>query len=155
MVNKRHERTSELLAPHLQRGAAGSVQAGKRSESRMGSDKQKQPLARRDGLRNSGSGLPGNKINIPASAGKRVHTKPDTAETAAKLPKQTGGLDKRHEPVKPRRTTYVAPKCKSCEALSGSENYSEVYSVRNNGKTIIRYCRCRFCGSTFKDCEKS
>ena len=49
---------------------------------------------------------------------------------------------------KPRITSYVAPPCSACSAMRPEgENHSRVMSTHGR----IRYCKCGFCGNTFKD----
>lgn len=47
-----------------------------------------------------------------------------------------------------RSKTFTAKPCTSCEALRQSgTNYTRVYATRGN----VRYCRCHYCGNTWKD----
>lgn len=56
--------------------------------------------------------------------------------------------------LKPRR--YSPPQCSACTALrQPNVDYTSVYSIRRDGEYIVRYCRCGFCGNTFKDLEKT
>lgn len=56
--------------------------------------------------------------------------------------------------AKPRRHEYVAPPCSQCEAVRPpGTNYSRVYGNKKSGHLHTRYCRCGFCGHTFKDTQ--
>jgi NAD-dependent SIR2 family protein deacetylase len=49
-----------------------------------------------------------------------------------------------------RSKTFTARPCSSCEALRQSgTNYTRVYATRGN----VRYCRCHYCGNTWKDSD--
>lgn len=52
---------------------------------------------------------------------------------------------------KPRR--YVPRPCSMCTVLrpNVADNYSEVYGVKREGATIIRYCRCKFCKNDWRE----
>lgn len=55
---------------------------------------------------------------------------------------------------KPRspQASYVPPPCSACASLRPNEdNYTRVYSTTNTTNATTRYCRCGFCGNTFKD----
>jgi hypothetical protein len=50
----------------------------------------------------------------------------------------------------PRVRTFSAKPCTSCEALREvGTNFTRVFATRGN----VRYCRCHFCGNTWKDSE--
>lgn len=59
-----------------------------------------------------------------------------------------------NEPV-PRVRTFSAKPCSVCTALRESKedakgkNFTRVYGTVGN----VRYCRCDFCGNTWKDTE--
>lgn len=56
------------------------------------------------------------------------------------------------EAPKPRVTDFVARPCMSCTALRPeNSNYTRVVTTRREGASVIRYCKCDFCGNTFKD----
>ena len=56
------------------------------------------------------------------------------------------------EPV-PRR--YTPPSCTVCTSLRpANTDYTSVYSVHREAGYTIRYCKCGFCGNTFKDLER-
>jgi hypothetical protein len=49
---------------------------------------------------------------------------------------------------KPRVTSFVPRACSCCAALRAADtNYSRVTSTQGN----IRYCKCSFCGNTWKE----
>ena len=54
---------------------------------------------------------------------------------------------------KPRR--YVPKPCSMCTALrpNKAENYTEVVRTMQESTMTIRYCRCRFCGNTWKETD--
>lgn len=49
-----------------------------------------------------------------------------------------------------RSRTFTAKPCTNCAALREQDtNFTRVYATRGD----VRYCRCHFCGSTWKDSE--
>ena len=55
---------------------------------------------------------------------------------------------------KPRVTDFVPPACSACSAIRpDGENHSRVYATNRGNSTITRYCRCGFCGNTYKVCS--
>lgn len=58
--------------------------------------------------------------------------------------------------VKPRATTYVPPECTMCTELRSNdekaegENFTRVYGTVGS----VRYCRCAYCGNTWKHSSK-
>jgi hypothetical protein len=55
------------------------------------------------------------------------------------------------KPVRARSRTFVAKPCTVCEALREKDtNFTRVFATRGN----IRYCRCHYCGNTWKDWER-
>jgi hypothetical protein len=57
-------------------------------------------------------------------------------------------------PPKPRVTEFVPPPCNACSAVRpDGENHSRVYATNRGNSTITRYCRCGFCGNTYKVCS--
>jgi hypothetical protein len=55
--------------------------------------------------------------------------------------------------VKAKR--YSPPACCMCTAVRPpNTNYTEVVTVRKEYGYTVRYCKCRFCGGTFKDAVK-
>lgn len=61
----------------------------------------------------------------------------------------------RIEPPKPKR--YVPPKCSMCTALRPESHSGEADVTRttHDGGYTIRYCKCRYCGNTFKSLQKT
>ena len=55
--------------------------------------------------------------------------------------------------IKPKR--YTPPNCSACTALrpKPSDSYVSVYHTKREGDHVFRYCKCGFCGNTFKDAE--
>lgn len=52
---------------------------------------------------------------------------------------------------KPRVTSFVPAPCSSCTSLrEDGSNYSRVYSTHRGSGAVVRYCKCDFCGNTFK-----
>ena len=61
---------------------------------------------------------------------------------------------------KPAPTPRFEPRaCSLCEAVrkrkGDEEGHVRVYTTRHVGGRIIRYCRCDYCGNTFKDVSKA
>jgi hypothetical protein len=56
--------------------------------------------------------------------------------------------------IVPRR--YVPPQCTMCTALRGDDtnDYTRVVSTQRETGLIVRYCKCGFCGNTFKALER-
>lgn len=51
-----------------------------------------------------------------------------------------------------RSRTFIAKPCTLCTALRGQDtNYTRVYATRETA----RYCKCDYCGNTWKDLEKT
>jgi len=49
-----------------------------------------------------------------------------------------------------RSRTFTAKPCAACEALREPDtNFTRVFATRGN----IRYCRCHYCGNTWKDSD--
>lgn len=132
----------------------------------MARKKPKQPLSGRDVPSSSVHGSVGVEIDHAERSGgdsdaRNEETAIATEETekpTRKAEDEEAGrrLDSgNEESVKPRR--YVPPNCSACTALRPvrTESYTEVYTTRREGEYTIRYCRCGFCGNTFKDAAKS
>ena len=62
-------------------------------------------------------------------------------------------LEKTEAP-KPRR--YVPPQCTMCTALRGDDkaDYTRIMSTQRDTGIVVRYCKCGFCGNTFKAIER-
>ena len=125
----------------------------------MGTAKKEQSLARRDGVRTGRNVMPG--LSVVEDRKTIVGNQPiSTAEASVpatpkpQLQATSGGMDQGSEAIKPRSTEFVPAPCSSCTAIRpANTNYSEVYSVHRQGANVVRYCRCRFCGNTFKNSE--
>jgi hypothetical protein len=54
------------------------------------------------------------------------------------------------EPLTPKR--YTPPNCSVCTALRArpADNFVSVYHTRRESGYVFRYCKCGFCGNTFK-----
>ena len=49
-----------------------------------------------------------------------------------------------------RTRTFTAKPCSACEALrKPGTNFTRVFATRGN----VRYCRCHYCGNTWKDSD--
>jgi len=58
---------------------------------------------------------------------------------------------KEQEAPKPRQTEFTAPGCPACESIrEPGSNYSRVYNTTRTTQAVYRYCRCGYCGHTFK-----
>jgi hypothetical protein len=67
---------------------------------------------------------------------------------------QTAEVDERVVEPSPRVRSFVAPDCSACTALrKGPESYTRVYATVRGNVGITRYCKCGFCGNTFKSVE--
>jgi hypothetical protein len=52
----------------------------------------------------------------------------------------------------PQPRLYAPRPCSMCTALRPKgTNYTRVYGHGRDDNKIVRYCRCGFCGHTFKD----
>jgi hypothetical protein len=56
------------------------------------------------------------------------------------------------EMPKPKQDRYIPKPCTMCTAWrpNQAENYTEVTRTMQESEMTIRYCRCRFCGFTWK-----
>ena len=70
--------------------------------------------------------------------------------------KQRQRIEHKPQPVEelqPRR--YAPPQCSVCTELRPQgTDYTSVYAVKRDNEYTIRYCKCAFCGNTFKDTER-
>jgi formate dehydrogenase maturation protein FdhE len=58
--------------------------------------------------------------------------------------------------TEPIERTYSPPPCCSCESHRPKQsNYTRVYKTQREEGSIIRYCRCSFCGETWKHIRKA
>lgn len=57
------------------------------------------------------------------------------------------------EPVKRQ---YAPPPCHHCANVREQDtNYTRVYKTERGAESVTRYCRCGFCGETWKDVRKN
>lgn len=58
------------------------------------------------------------------------------------------------EAVEPRK--FTPPNCSMCTALrpSPESNYVRVFTTRHETNYTVRYCKCHFCGNSFKSISK-
>lgn len=76
-----------------------------------------------------------------------------TKKRKQRMQMATTPAPKEHAP-KPRR--YSPPQCSSCTAIRPADkDYTSVYSVKRESEYTIRFCKCGYCGNTFKDTEKN
>jgi hypothetical protein len=60
------------------------------------------------------------------------------------------------KPEEPKPRRYVPPSCSACTALRpAGDEFTKVYSIHRDSQHVTRYCRCEFCGNTFKHVEKT
>lgn len=64
------------------------------------------------------------------------------------------------EPALPQPKRYVPPECSACAMLRAAneetrdKHYARVVTIMRMGNLITRYCKCGFCGNTYKDLER-
>lgn len=59
------------------------------------------------------------------------------------------------EVLLPKARRYCPPACSQCTALRPTgKDYTEVYRTTREDGYIFRYCKCGYCGNTFKDSER-
>lgn len=123
----------------------------------MDRKKQEKPQARRDGdgtLRGSVHGSQG------SAEGASSETSNSNAAEAGErtIQEETGGVGAEEKVLAKvvvgmafaRSRTFTAKPCTSCAALREQDtNFTRVYATRGD----VRYCRCHFCGSTWKDSD--
>ena len=73
------------------------------------------------------------------------------AETEAKVEGETTIHAELPEPKR-----YTPPNCSMCTAMrpKPEESYVTVTSTQRQDGFIFRYCKCGFCGNTFKESER-
>lgn len=157
MEHNGHARTLDLHASCVRGGADGAIHRGQRDGAAMGSKKQKEPLARRDQPSNMRGVDHGDQDIAKGDTDNTVEPKLPQAPTAkaSELTVCTaaGRVVEGDEAVKAKR--YSPPGCSACAAIRpAGKNYTEVYNTRKEGGYRFRYCRCRYCGHTFKDAVK-
>lgn len=90
-----------------------------------------------------------NDSELVQAAGSNLSEEDEMNTAAARRPKSKT-MD-----AKPRVTSFVARDCVSCTALRESDpetkgkSFSRVYA--KSGRT--RYCKCGYCGATWKQAE--
>lgn len=120
----------------------------------MDRKKQAKPQARRNGNDALRGGVHGNQSDTE-SAVDATSTAPASKTEQRSIPQETRRLGAEATVEKivvgmafARSKTFTARPCTSCEALRQSgTNYTRVYATRGN----VRYCRCHYCGNTWKD----
>ncbi len=92
------------------------------------------------------------KHNQPQRSNMEADSKADQVDGC-----KESGIVASIEVPKPRVTSFVAAPCSSCQALRDSDDkangksYSRVYGTVER----VRYCRCDYCGSTWKQTPDS
>jgi hypothetical protein len=153
MEHGRHATAPSILAPHLCRGANGTIRRREGTGKEMGKKQPQQSLARRNSDDANGGGRHGHS-SASENIGQHSDAKPaeqttDTIEVSAAAGRVVEGA----EEVKPKR--YSPPACVMCTAVRpANTNYTEVYHTRKEYGYTVRYCRCKFCRDTFKDAVK-
>ena len=159
----RQQATPELFTAHSRGRTNAGVQGRERGNREMGSKKPKQPLARRDlpssGLHGGTGDYIDNAERTPDQASGRKAEASEAIATestarAAAIQKTDGRLDSGDaETLTPKR--YTPPNCSSCIALRPKvdTSYVSVYHTKREGGFVVRYCKCGFCGNTFKAIE--
>lgn len=156
MGNTRPESSLAVLPGDMCGRTSGSIYRGQRTGEKMGGKKQTQPQARRDSdgtLRSSVHGNQGSAESAGSETSGTAAASSDTTEqvqTEARWMGATKVVDDRISsalPV-PRVSSFVPQPCSCCTALRpAGTNYSRVVSTQGR----IRYCKCSFCGNTWKD----
>jgi len=154
MEHNGQQRTPQLLTPYRSRGAAGDISTGERISNEMGSNKQKQPLARRNGNEPSGGGSAGRQdiatAEPDAIAGVQAGVASQNGRQAKSIPSPARRLDQGDAEIKPK--VYTPPPCTNCESRRPpNTNYSQVFSVHRTQGKVIRYIKCSYCLNRFKD----
>jgi hypothetical protein len=79
---------------------------------------------------------------------RMTHKRRDERRLEAKDDRLAKEADQRL--IEPR--SYAPPPCSLCTELRPpDESYSRVYATVKTEGSIVRYCRCDFCGNTYKD----
>lgn len=156
MGNTRSESSLGILAGDMCGRTSGSIYGRERTGQKMDRKKQTQPQARRDGdgtLRGSVHGSQGDTEGASSQASGTADTNSVTTEPVQTEARWMGAakvVDDRITsamPV-PRVSSFVPQPCSCCTALRPVDtNYSRVVSTQGR----IRYCKCSFCGNTWKD----
>lgn len=152
MGNTGSESALAVLTGDMCGRTSGSIYRGQRTGKKMGGKKQTQPQARRDSdgvVRGSVHGDQGSTESATDSAGA---TEVAPTNTTSKLPTETRRVDTETAVLVPiaRVRSFTAKPCTNCEQLrEPGTNFSRVYATRGN----VRYCRCDYCGHTWKDSD--
>ena len=156
MGNARSESSLGILTGDMRGRTSGSIYGRERTGQKMDRKKQEKPQARRDGdgtVRGSVHGSQGSAESASSETSGTAATSSDTTEqvqTEARWMGATKVVDDRISsalPV-PRVSSFVPQPCSCCTALRPVDtNYSRVVSTQGR----IRYCKCSFCGNTWKD----
>lgn len=151
------ERALAVRSADLCGGTAGGIYRRERITKKMGREKSKQPQARRDSSGDLCGSLHGNQGDTEAATDTAAAGAETTnTATSEQIPTEARWLgaekviDDRLVSTKPipRVSSFVPRACTSCTALRQPEtNYSRVMSTQGR----IRYCKCTFCGNTWKE----
>jgi len=157
MEYERSEGTLAIRSADLRGGTAGGIYRRERITKKMGREKSKQSQARRDSSSDLRGSLHGDQGDTSAATDPTA-SGIETTNTATSEPIPTEArwmgsakvVDDRiasSMPV-PRVSSFVPQPCSCCTALRPADtNYSRVVSTQGR----IRYCKCSFCGNTWKD----
>ena len=156
MGNARSESSLGILAGDMRGRTSGSIYGRERTGQKMDRKKQEKSQTRRDGdgtVRGSVHGSQGSAEGASSETSGTAATSSDTTEqvqTETRWMGATKVVDDRISsalPV-PRVSSFVPQPCSCCTALRPVDtNYSRVVSTQGR----IRYCKCSFCGNTWKD----
>ena len=156
MGNARSESSLGILTGNMRGRTSGSFSGRERTGQKMDRKKQEKSHARRDGdgtVRGSVHGSEGSAEGASSETSGTAATSSDTTEQVQTEARWMGAakvVDDRISsalPV-PRVSSFVPQPCSCCTALRPVDtNYSRVVSTQGR----IRYCKCSFCGNTWKD----
>ncbi len=156
MEHIRREGTPKFLTSPSSRGAEGTIYSRERTSEQMGSRKPKQSLARRDSTSTARQFTARLQGDTETRAEPVAIVQPstvatiETASTATEpISAEAGRLDSGSEAkIAPKR--FVPPDCSVCSATRPKGDFTDVYTVRRMNGVTVRYCKCRWCGNTFK-----
>lgn len=157
MGNARSQGSLGILAGDMRGGTSGSIYGRERTGQKMDRKKQTQPQARRNSDGDLRGSVHGSQSNTEgASSASSTGTENEDTTTSEQIPTETRWMgsakvvDDRIAsamPV-PRAHSFVAQPCSCCTALRPADtNYSRVMSTQGR----LRYCKCSFCGNTWKE----
>lgn len=131
----------------------------------MARKKSKQPLAGRDVSSSSMYGGTGTELDNTersdsgtGAATEQADSKIQDKQTTPRIVEpetEERRLDSgNEEAVEPRK--FTPPNCSMCTALRPSPeiNYVRVFTTRHESSYTVRYCKCHFCGNSFKSISK-